>query len=98
MKLYIVLSDEIPVGLAINSAAHASLIAHLKFKDYASYDFWLHNSFKKVTCKAPIETIHNILGNVEFCCPIHEGQKLVGVVLCPRDAWPSIVKSLKLYK
>jgi hypothetical protein len=31
MKMYICIKQDTPVGMAMNSAAHASLICHLKY-------------------------------------------------------------------
>ncbi len=41
MKMYILITESVPVGFAILAAAHASLAAYLKFKDSAEVAEWL---------------------------------------------------------
>lgn len=105
MKMYICIKDDIPVGIAMNSAAHASVMCHLRFgeeegdKDYLD---WLENSFKKVTCSVtPAEFA--MLKRVEDSIVVTEsrlnGQE-VAIVLKPRqpNEWPEFVNLLKLWK
>ena len=105
MKMYICIKDDLPVGMAMNSAAHAGLMGHVRFgeidgdKDYLD---WLENSFKKVTCAVtPAEFA--MLKTVEDHIVVTEsrlnGQE-VAIVLKPRqpNKWPEFVNMLKLWK
>lgn len=100
--MYICVKDDIPVGIAMNSAAHGSLMCHLKFGDNPAYQKWLEKSFKKVTCAVtPAE--FNMLKNVKDIIVVTEsrlnGQE-VAVVLAPRNEteYPDFVSLLKLWK
>ena len=102
MKMYICIKDDIPVGIAMNSAAHGSLMCHLKFSEDERYQTWLDKSFKKVTCAVtPAE--FDMLKNVRDIIVVTEsrlnGQE-VAVVLKPRSEteYPNFVSLLKLWK
>lgn len=102
MKMYICIKDDIPVGIAMNSAAHGSLMCHLKFYGDGDYQEWLEKSFKKVTCAvSPAE--FSMLKEVSDSIIVTEsrlnGQE-VAIVLKPRqpNEWPEFVNLLKLWK
>jgi peptidyl-tRNA hydrolase len=102
MKMYICIKQDTQVGMAMNAAAHASLMCHLDFCDDGDYLNWLQHSFKKVTCSvtdaefAMLKTVsdhlvvaENRLNNAELA-----------IVLKPRqpNEWPEFVNLLKLWK
>lgn len=102
MKMYIGIKEDLHVGFAVNSAAHASLMCHLKFKDDPNYKKWLDKSFKKVTCQvtpAEFAMLKEIPNAVVVTESRLNGQE-VAVVLCPRPEveWPEFVSLLKLWK
>ena len=55
LKMYILIKDTVDTGHAINSAAHASLMGYLKWRESPEMNEWLSNSFRKVTCKVTEE-------------------------------------------
>jgi len=101
MKMYIAIRDSIPVGHAINSASHASLIAYLTWNmDDRDFQDWMLYSFKKVTCKVTDEEFAQ-LKQLDKHVVVTEsalGGAEVAIVLAPRKEWPEIVRQLKLYK
>ena len=105
MKMYICIKDDIPVGIAINSAAHASLMCHLRFGEAegdANYATWLEKSFKKVTCAvtpAEFAMLKEVSDHIVVTESRLQGQE-VAIVLCPRPDtnWPEFVNLLKLWK
>ena len=102
MKMYICVKDDIPVGIAINSAAHGSLMCNLKYEHTEPYDTWIRQSFKKVTCMVtPAEFA--MLKEVPKSFVVTESRldnKEVAVVLAPRPdiEFPEFVSMLKLWK
>lgn len=50
-KMYILIKDNIPRGLSITAAAHASLSLFLKYQETEEIADWLRNSFRKVVCQ-----------------------------------------------
>jgi len=105
MKMYICIKDDLPAGMAMNSAAHAGLMCHLKYYDSnirTDYHTWLETSFKKVTC-AVTAAEFAMLKTVEDHIVVTEsrlnGQE-VAIVLKPRqpNEWPEFVNLLKLWK
>jgi len=102
MKMYICIKEDIPVGIAMNSAAHASLMCHLKYQDNENYKKWLSQSFKKVTCQVtPAEFA--MLKEVTDSIVVTESrlnEQEVAVVLMPRPdiEFPEFVGLLKLWR
>ena len=102
MKMYICIKQDTPVGMAMNSAAHAGLMCHMKFCDDGDYLEWLDKSFKKVTCAvtdaefAMLKTVPDHLVVTESRLNNAE----LAVVLKPRhdNDWPEFVNLLKLWK
>ena len=102
MKMYICIKDDIPVGIAMNSAAHGSLMCHLKFAFREDYQKWLEKSFKKVTCMvtpAEFAMLKEVSDNIVVTESRLNGQE-VAIVLCPRPdtEFPEFVGLLKLWK
>jgi len=50
-KMYILIKDTIPLGLAMNAVGHGALACYLEFQDDPMMKEWLETSFRKVTCK-----------------------------------------------
>lgn len=102
MKMYICVKEELPVGIAMNSAAHGSLMCHLKYGERANYKMWLEKSFKKVTCAvtpAEFSMLKEVSDNLIVTESRMNGQE-VAVVLTPRPEteYPEFVSLLKLWK
>ena len=105
MKMYICIKDDIPVGIAMNSAAHASLMCHLRFGEAEgdeNYDTWLKKSFKKVTCAvtpAEFAMLKEVSDNIVVTESRLDGKE-VAIVLAPRPdtEFPEFVGLLKLWK
>lgn len=102
MKMYICIKEDVPTGIAMNSAAHGSLMCHLVFQETDNYKTWLQKSFKKVTCQvtpAEFAMLKEVTDKVVVTESRLNGQE-VAVVLCPRadTDWPEFVNLLKLWK
>ena len=101
MKMYIAIRDSIPVGHAINSASHGSLMAYLKWHmNDRDFQDWMLYSFKKVTCCVTDEEfaqLKKLDKHVVVTESALKGEE-VAIVLAPRREWPEIVQQLKLYK
>jgi peptidyl-tRNA hydrolase len=102
MKMYICIKDDTQVGMAMNTAAHGSLMCHLEFSEDSNYQEWLAKSFKKVTCAvsdaefAMLKTVSDHIIVTESRLDNAE----LAVVLKPRhdNDWPEFVNLLKLWK
>ena len=102
MKMYICIKDSTAPGMAMNAAAHASLMCHLRYHDDADYQTWLDTSFKKVTC-AVTDAEFAMLKQVDDHIVVTESRldnAELAIVLCPRQPsdWPEFVNLLKLWK
>lgn len=102
MKMYICIKQETPVGIAMNAAAHAGLMCHLKFSESLEYLEWLDKSFKKVTCAVtPAEfAMCKGLDGALVVTESRMDNAELAIVLCPRHDtdWPEFVNLLKLWK
>lgn len=105
MKMYICIKDDTQVGMAMNAAAHGSLMAHLRFGEdegNENYATWLEKSFKKVTCAvSPAEFA--MLKELPDSLVVTESRlnnAELAVVLCPRppEQWPEFVNLLRLWR
>ena len=102
MKMYICVKDDLPAGMAMNSAAHAGLMCHMEFSEDSDYLDWLQNSFKKVTCSvtpAEFAMLKTVSDHIVVTESRLSGQE-VAIVLKPRqpNEWPEFVNLLKLWK
>jgi len=100
LKMYILVKDTLPVGLAMNSVAHGVLMADLQFGHDSEYLQWKTYSFKKVTCKvtdAEFEKAKGVEGRVVVTESALGNQEVV-LVFRPRLVWPGVIKFAKIYK
>ena len=97
MKMYILVKDDVPAGMAIVAAAHASLAAYLKYQDEPEVKEWLSGSFNKVVCKVNQKEFdsakeeENRVVLTESALGGHE----VAIAFIPRSEWP---KKFKFYR
>lgn len=59
-RMYILVKDEFPSSVAINSAAHGAMNAYISWNGEEEFDGWLKNSFRKITCKVTPEQFKTI--------------------------------------
>ena len=102
MKMYICIKQDTPVGMAMNAAAHASLMCHLTFNQDPDYKDWLTKSFKKVTCAVTLAEFAMLkkLDGIEIVTESRMDNAELAIVLAPRhdNEWPEFVNLLKLWK
>ena len=102
MKMYICIKQDTPVGMAMNAAAHGSLMCFLEYSGTPDMKQWLDKSFKKVTCAvtdaefAMLKTVSDHLVVTESRLNNAE----LAIVLKPRqpNEWPEFVNLLRLWK
>ncbi|MBU2709258.1 hypothetical protein KCM76_24900 [Zooshikella marina] len=100
MKMYILVKDTIPEGVAILAAAHASLAMYLKFKDTPEIKEWLSGPFYKVVCKVNEKEFENAK-QYEDSVLLTESSldnQEVALAFKPRDEWPKPFRFYKLYR
>jgi len=97
MKMYILVKDNVPAGIAIVAAAHASLAAYLKFSEHENVKEWLSGSFYKVVCAVnskEFETAKSFDDSVVLTESSLGGAE-VAIAFMPRNEWP---KPFKFYR
>lgn len=94
--MYVLLMAGVPLGFAVNAAAHAGCAAALKWRDDNDFIEWARQSFRKVTCKInhqQLTTVMDIFGEDELCVITESDldDQIVAVALKPRPKrrWPS---------
>lgn len=102
-KMYIGIRKGIPNGHAINCAAHASLICYLSQEECSFMNYWLEESFKKVTCKITDEQFER-MKSIKGAVVIKESalnDLETAVAIPPYDEYDdadwAFLKSLKLW-
>jgi len=100
MKMYILILDDVPLGHALNSAAHASLACFLNNAGRVDTQTWLATSFKKVTCKVSREELDSVIdmSNATVITESSLGGRITAVAFAPRSEWPEVFKTFKLYR
>jgi hypothetical protein len=100
MKMYILIKESVPVGLAMVAAAHASLAAYLQFQHAPEVRDWLAGPFFKAVCKVSDEEFERAKE-----CPYHVvltesslGGAEVALAFKPREEWPRAFKFFRLYR
>jgi hypothetical protein len=100
MKMYIAIKEWVPTGHALNTAAHAGLIGWLEYQDLPETQEWLDTSFKKVTCMVSDEEFAELkkVPNSYVITESRLDNDEVAIVFAPRNEWPEIMKTLRLWK
>ena len=106
MKMYILIKEDVPLGLAITAAAHASLAVYLKYvpgpgpsQVVEDFNEWLDHSFRKVICKVndkEFEKAKEYKNHEVLTESALDGQE-VAIAFAPREEWPKMFKFLRLY-
>ena len=100
MKMYILVRDDVPLGVAAVAIAHASLAAYLKFKDTPEVAEWLSGPFYKVVCRVSADQFEQARQTPDHVV-ITESKldnQEVAIAFRPREEWPKAFKFFALYR
>jgi peptidyl-tRNA hydrolase len=100
MKMYILVREDAPLGIAMVAVAHASLAAYLKFQSSPEVESWLSGPFYKAVCKVNSKEFENAkqVGDHIIITESSLGNQEIAIAFKPREEWPKMFKFLKLYK
>ena len=100
MKMYILLKESLPPGLAVLTAAHASLAAYLRFKDTPEVDAWLAGPFYKVVCRVNDREFEKAKDFDDYVLLTESAldDQEVALAFKPREEWPKAFRFYRLYK
>lgn len=102
MRMYILVRDDVPLGLAMAAVGHATLACYLKFKDQPETQTWLDTSFRKCVCRVNAKQFNNAKAFPQHVVVTESALAGVETALAfmPRsDAdWPKDFKFYPLYK
>ena len=99
-KMYILVKNSLPIGMAASAIAHASLGTYLNFEQHGDMQYWLRNSFKKVVCGVSDEEFeaakqyerHTVFNE----STLNGNETAIG--FCPREIYPVQFLKYKLYQ
>ena len=100
-KMYILILDDLEVGMSINTACHAAVACTLKYQDNADVQDWLDTSFRKVTCKVSRKEFDMSMQREDdyvIMTELNLDSRETAVAFKPRDEYHKMFKFLKLYK
>ena len=100
MKMYILVLDDVPLGFAFVAVAHASLACYLRFQHTPEVAEWLRGPFFKAVCKVNAQEFERSKAfedSVLLTESALDGRE-VALAFKPRAEWPSLFRSLKLYR
>lgn len=100
MKMYILVKETVPLGLAVNAVGHASLSCYLDYEKDEVTQQWLKESFKKVTCVVSEQEFEEAKGRSEEKTIITESDydnNEVAIAFKPRNKFDKYFKKFKLY-
>lgn len=98
--MYILVRDDIPLGLAMVAVAHASLAGYLKFRDTPEVAEWLRGRFSKAVCAVDARQFDSAKAEPDHLVLTESAldNREVAIVFKPRQEWPKMFKFLKLYR
>jgi len=100
VKMYILIRDSVPAGLAVVAAAHASLAAYLEFEGDPEVAEWLSpGPFRKVVCAVGDAEFEEAKGFADRVVLTESalGGREVAVAFRPRREWPARFRRYRLY-
>ena len=100
LKMYILVKEDAPLGIAAVSIAHASLATYLKFSDDPAVKEWVSGSFRKVVCKVTgkeFEKAKEVADHVVLTESSYDGQE-VSIAFKPRVEYPKFFRYLRPYR
>lgn len=100
-KMYILVLDDVPLGHAINCAAHGAVFATLRYQDTPEVKTWLERPARKVTCKVTMAQALKAMEVEEDFVVIREKKlddKLCAVAFKPRAEYHKHFNFLTLYR
>ncbi len=101
LRMYILVRDVIPFGIAAVSISHAALACYLEYEDRPAMQNWRHHSFRNVVCWVTDDEFedakrvadHTVIAESNF------GNTEVAIAFCPRELkeWPRAFRKFRLY-
>lgn len=100
LKMYILIKDSVPTGMALLAAAHASLATYLEFAADDEVCAWIGGPFRKVVCQvsaAEFEAAKSHPDRVILTESALENEE-VAIGFRPRSDWPKAFRFYRLYR
>jgi len=102
MKMYILVKEDVRLGLAAVSIAHAAMAAYLAYKDTPEVKEWLAGPFYKVVCKVTAQEMEQAKDAGDYVritdSNYADGTVIIALAFKPREEYPKAFKYFKLFK
>lgn len=100
LKMYVLVKETTPIGLAVNSVGHAVLACYRRFEQHPDTTEWINSTlFRKVTCTVSdreFEHAKQFEDYVVITEAALEGRE-VSIAFRPRRVWPTTFRFYKLF-
>ena len=100
-RMYILVLDTIPLGLAMAAVGHAAVACTLKYLNTDEVSEWLETSFRKIVCKVNAHDFEMATMNEPDFVLMTElslNDKITAVAFKPREKYHKCFKFFRLYK
>ena len=100
MKMYILILDTVPDNFVPVMTAHSSLLNYLEYKNDEEMVEWVHDSFKKVTCRVTQEQFDKAMtleDRYTITTESNLDNMVCTVTFCPREEWHWWFKTIPLW-
>ncbi len=100
MKMYILVRDSLPLGIAMVAVAHASLATYLDFAETPEIKAWLAGPFYKVVCRVSDQSFEQAKAVPDHVVITESmlGGAEVALGFKPREEWPQSFIYFPLYR
>ena len=100
LRMYLLIRESVPTGLAVLAAAHASLACYLRFRDAPEVAEWLAGPFYKAVCKVTDEEFERAKETADHVVLTESaiGGQEVAIAFKPRAEYPKAFRFFKLFK
>lgn len=100
LKMYILVKDTVPLGLAVNSVGHSTLACYRKFSEHPDTVEWVNSpSFAKTTCVVPsgqFEAAKRVEDHIVMTERALDGEETC-IAFRPRREWPKHFQFFALF-
>ena len=99
LKMYILVRESIPLGVAVVNVAHASVVCFRKHEHEELMIEWISGPFYKVVCAVSDKDFEAAkkLGQHVVIRESNYGDEEIAIAFCPRWEWPRKFKYFRMY-
>ena len=99
LKMYVLVKNTVPLGLASAAIAHAPLKCYLEYTNEPKMQQWVGQTFYKVICSVNEKEFNRAkeAGQYSLLTESNMDGEEVALAFVPRDEWPTNFKYFKKF-